>query len=117
CVGTARPPTFSAFEARMTPTSVADTVDPSARITEFRPLDAAVSLGGTARMISVGIAEYANPTPTPTRVETSSTCHSATSGRAANANATVMIAAPRIRLVRGPRAVDSRAATGERANI
>ncbi len=49
-------PCASGCAARITPTTAAATDDPSVRITEFRPFAAAVSVGGTARMMRVGIA-------------------------------------------------------------
>ena len=40
----------------MAPITALAIVEPSVRMTELSPLDAAVSLGGTAPMMSVGMA-------------------------------------------------------------
>ena len=56
-VGIAVPPSITRCDEMMRPTTVAAIVDPRVRITELRPFAAAVSVGGTTLMMSVGIAE------------------------------------------------------------
>ena len=68
-------------------------------------------------MMSVGMAAKANPTPNPTIVEMRITCQRAPWSTTARANAIVMITPPRMRLVRGPRVLESRAPTGDIKNM
>ena len=56
-MGIARPfATITMFDDRMSPSTAAATVEPRLRITELSPFAAAVSLAGTERMMSVGMA-------------------------------------------------------------
>ena len=55
-VGVGIPPTFTVFAARTAATTAAAVDVPRERNSAFRPFDAPVSVAGTARMMSIGIA-------------------------------------------------------------
>ncbi len=90
---------------------------PIDRIRVLRPLAAPVSPAGTALMMSVGIAEYAIPTPVPMTAEMMAICQTEVSIAMPPPYPAPITTSPSISETFGPRVVLMRADSGDTSII
>ena len=86
---------------------------PTARIRELRPFADAVSVTGTAPMISEGMAAYATPTPAPMITDETMSSKALCIRKIVKMYPAAITAEPAISVGRGPMRAISRADTGE----